>query len=168
MCRRIYDWNIVNCDVKHPIQLSSTLTDRPKSVRNSCIIEVFGLGLAYVLLVETNPFPNLSLFYRTMLFEYPSVLSRFCLVALLCCNLAVWIFVGVGAFVIGLSQISSYFSIMEQSERVMNANRRRSLFLDIWFQPESMWIPRGFGLQKFLWEVQWFFLSFLILTLING
>ena len=28
------------------------------------------LGLAYVLLVETNPFPNLSLFYRTMLFEY--------------------------------------------------------------------------------------------------
>ena len=38
----------------------------------------FPLGLAYVLLVETNPFPNLSLFYRTMLFEYPSVLSRFC------------------------------------------------------------------------------------------
>ena len=37
------------------------------------------LGLAYVLLVETNLFPNLSLFYRTMLFEYPSVLSRFCL-----------------------------------------------------------------------------------------
>ena len=37
------------------------------------------LGLAYVLLVETNPFPNLSLFYRTMLFEYPSVISRFCL-----------------------------------------------------------------------------------------
>ena len=35
------------------------------------------LGLAYVLLVETNPFPNLSLFYRTMIFEYPSVLSRF-------------------------------------------------------------------------------------------
>ena len=35
------------------------------------------LGLAYVLLVEINPFPNLSLFYRTMLFEYPSVLSRF-------------------------------------------------------------------------------------------
>ena len=32
------------------------------------------LGLADVLL-----FPNLSLFYRTMLFEYPSVLSRFCL-----------------------------------------------------------------------------------------
>ena len=37
------------------------------------------LGLAYVLLVETNSFPNLSFFYRTMLFEYPSVLSRFCL-----------------------------------------------------------------------------------------
>ena len=36
------------------------------------------LGLAYVLIVETNPFTNLSLFYRTMLFEYPSVLSRFC------------------------------------------------------------------------------------------
>ena len=38
------------------------------------------LGLAYVLLVETNLFPNLSLVYRTMLFEYPSLLSRFCLV----------------------------------------------------------------------------------------
>ena len=38
------------------------------------------LGLAYVLLVETNPFSNLSLFYRTMLFEYPSVLSRFCFI----------------------------------------------------------------------------------------
>ena len=37
------------------------------------------LGLAYVLLIETNPFPNLLLFYRTMIFEYPSVLSRFCL-----------------------------------------------------------------------------------------
>ena len=35
------------------------------------------LGLAYVLLVETNPFPNLSLFYWTTLFEYPSVLYRF-------------------------------------------------------------------------------------------
>ena len=36
------------------------------------------LGFAYVQLVEANPFPNLSLFYRTMLFEYPSALSRFC------------------------------------------------------------------------------------------
>ena len=35
------------------------------------------LGLAYVLLVETNPFPKLSLFFRTLLFEYPWVLSRF-------------------------------------------------------------------------------------------
>ena len=40
------------------------------------------LGLAYVLLVETNPFPNLSLFFRTMLFKYPSVLSRFCILRL--------------------------------------------------------------------------------------
>ena len=40
------------------------------------------LGLAYILLVETNPFPNLSLFYRTMLFEYPSVLSRFSIILL--------------------------------------------------------------------------------------
>ena len=38
------------------------------------------LGLAYILLVETNPFPNLSLFFRTMLLEYPSVISRFCLI----------------------------------------------------------------------------------------
>ena len=24
MCRHIYDWNIVNCDVKQPIQLNSS------------------------------------------------------------------------------------------------------------------------------------------------
>ena len=37
------------------------------------------LGLAYVLLVETNLFPeHVVMFFRTMLFEYPSVLSRFC------------------------------------------------------------------------------------------
>ena len=36
----------------------------------------------HFLLVETNPFPNLSLFYRTLLFEYPSVLSRFCFLPL--------------------------------------------------------------------------------------
>ena len=40
-------------------------------------------GIEYFLLVETNPFPNLSLFYRTMLFEYLSVLSRFCLLTFL-------------------------------------------------------------------------------------
>ena len=37
------------------------------------------LGLAYVLLVEANPFSELVVILRTMLFEYPSVLSRFCL-----------------------------------------------------------------------------------------
>ena len=39
------------------------------------------LGLTCVLL-ETNPFPNL-LFLRTMLFEYLSVLSRFCIFKML-------------------------------------------------------------------------------------
>ena len=37
------------------------------------------LGLAYVLLVEINLFSELVVIFRTMLFEYPSVLSRFCL-----------------------------------------------------------------------------------------
>ena len=56
----------------------------PKGICNGCGMptgEAYSsghpLGLAYVLLVETNPFSNLSLFFRTMLFEYPSVLSRF-------------------------------------------------------------------------------------------
>ena len=35
-------------------------------------------GLAYVLLVEINFFPNKSLFFRTLLIEHPSVLSQFC------------------------------------------------------------------------------------------
>ena len=105
------------------------------------------LGLAYVLLVETNPFPNLSLFYRTMLFEYPSVFSRFCfqnsfytvdtlvnrgvavatpiarlksvrnrsvievLDCVFCVVTLLFAFsMGAGAFVIGLSQISLFFS----------------------------------------------------------
>ena len=36
------------------------------------------LGLSYVQLIETNPFFR-TLFFATMIFEYPSVLSRFCL-----------------------------------------------------------------------------------------
>ena len=40
------------------------------------------LGLAYVLLVETNPFSELVMIFRTLLFEHPSVLSRFVLVTL--------------------------------------------------------------------------------------
>ena len=84
-----------------------TPTDRPKSVRNRFLIELFcgvvwvvalpfwhfcwcrgfchrtesDLFLflfAYVLLVETNPFPNLSLFFPDYDLQYPSVLSRFC------------------------------------------------------------------------------------------
>ena len=35
------------------------------------------LGLAYVLLVENNPFPNLSYFFRTIHFEHSSVLLNF-------------------------------------------------------------------------------------------
>ena len=36
------------------------------------------LGLAYVLLVDTNPFPEIfPLFFRTMQFEHTSVLFRF-------------------------------------------------------------------------------------------
>ena len=27
MCRRMYDWNIVNCDVKQSIQLNSTTAE---------------------------------------------------------------------------------------------------------------------------------------------
>ena len=33
------------------------------------------LGLAYCLLVETYPFPELALYFRTMHFEHPSVLD---------------------------------------------------------------------------------------------
>ena len=37
------------------------------------------LGFAYVLLAETNLFSEHVVFFRTMFFENPSVLSRFCL-----------------------------------------------------------------------------------------
>ena len=40
------------------------------------------LGVAYVLLVETNPFSELVMIFRTLLLEHPSVLSRFVLVTL--------------------------------------------------------------------------------------
>ena len=39
--------------------------------------------LAYVLLVETNPFPELVVIFSGLLsihFEHPSVLSRFCFI----------------------------------------------------------------------------------------
>ena len=36
------------------------------------------IGTLYVLLVETNPFLELVVIFRTMHFEYPSVLSRCC------------------------------------------------------------------------------------------
>ena len=36
-------------------------------------------GLHMFYLLRPILFPNLSLFFRTMLFEYPSVLSRFCI-----------------------------------------------------------------------------------------
>ena len=86
-----------------------TPTDRPKSVRNRCLIELFlwrclcchfalfdifcwcrgfchrtesdiFLFLLHMFyLLRPILFPNLTLFFRTMLFEYPSVLSHFCL-----------------------------------------------------------------------------------------
>ena len=38
MCRHIYDWNIVNCDVKQPIQLNSTLTRSDRTfILHMCI-----------------------------------------------------------------------------------------------------------------------------------
>ena len=43
------------------------------------------LRLAYVLLVETNPFSELVVIFRTMLFEYPSLLSRFSFLKRPCC-----------------------------------------------------------------------------------
>ena len=60
------------------------------------------LGLSYVLLVETNPFPNLSLFYRTMLFEYPSRLLRFCFYAHLICVLRAFRFLCVALIKIAI------------------------------------------------------------------
>ena len=53
------------------------------SIFEPCVQIKSLIGLIHAISVhewfETNPFPNLSLFYRAMLFEYPSVLSRFCL-----------------------------------------------------------------------------------------
>ena len=43
-----------------------------------------------IIFNEDQSFPNLSLFYRTMLFEYPSVLSRFCFLLCLTQNLNVF------------------------------------------------------------------------------
>ena len=65
-----------------------TPTDRPKSVRNLCVIEV--------------------------------------LVAFLCCQLIVECSVGLRVFVIGLSQISLFFSI-QALHNLHNMNLRRKL-----------------------------------------
>ena len=40
------------------------------------------LGFAYILLAETNRFPELVVIFRSILVEYPSVLSRFFIIPL--------------------------------------------------------------------------------------
>ena len=65
-----------------------TPTDRPKSVRNRCLIELF------------------------------------CGVVCLCCHCSFDISVGVGAFVIGLSQISSFLSI---NKHIWRHNQRLTM-----------------------------------------
>ena len=60
-----------------------TPTDRPKSVRNRCVIEV--------------------------------------LLAFVCCNVAVWVFLWMqGAFIIGLSQISSFFFLVTRLSYILH------------------------------------------------
>ena len=61
------------CGLTTPVGLLVTPTDRPKSVRNRCVIEVFG-GVC------------------------------------VCCPLVFEFSVGIGGFVIGLGQISFFFS----------------------------------------------------------
>ena len=75
-----------------------TPTDRPKSVRNRCVIEVFG-GVFYVV---------------TFLLDFS---------------------VSVGAFVIGLSQISSFFSYPTHLVFVYSLIDRTSSFLYCWSRP---------------------------------
>ena len=60
---------------RKPVGLLVTPTDRPKSVRNCCVIEVFG-GVC------------------------------------VCCPLVFEFSVGIGVFVIGLGQISFFFSLL--------------------------------------------------------
>ena len=62
------------CGLTTPVGLLVTPTDRPKSVRNRCVIEVFG-GVC------------------------------------VCCPLVFEFSVGIGGFVIGLGQISFFFSL---------------------------------------------------------
>ena len=52
--------------------------DRDAYSSGHLVPSLFDLHMFYLLIPIL--FPNLSLFFRTMLFEYPSVLSRFCLV----------------------------------------------------------------------------------------
>ena len=67
-----------------------TPTDRPKSVRNRCVIGLF---------CGVNPIENgVYILVEVSLHNY------------LCCRCPFDISVGVGAFVIGLSQITSFFS----------------------------------------------------------
>ena len=61
MCRHIYDWNIVNCDVKQTTQLNSTLLRAPTGEERVLIkIEfnrvtiMFKLLRASIELVRTN------------------------------------------------------------------------------------------------------------------
>ena len=75
MVWKLYYINIL----KNEFDTTSTYTPAQLTKDSLLFEHIQALGLAHVLLVEINPFPNLSLFFRTLIFEYPSVLSRFCL-----------------------------------------------------------------------------------------
>ena len=79
----------------------NTPTDRPKSVRNRCVIELF----CGVVCVVSLPF---------------------------------WLSVGVGAFVIGLSQISSFFSAIKQQLHFVKTVSMFFLYTS-WFRIRSVY-----------------------------
>ena len=77
------------------------------------------LRLAYVLPVKTNSFPELVIIFRTMLFEYPSALPRFCPLRTFVECIHVWMELCVWRFGINVNTgcfiISVTFSIANNS-----------------------------------------------------
>ena len=62
MCRHIYDWNIVNCDVKQPIQLNSTHIVQFISSINGKKFGIFVNDAEHVSVLEIYSFDDFRVF----------------------------------------------------------------------------------------------------------
>ena len=101
------------------------------------------MWLACVLLVETNAFPELVIFFWTTHFEHPSVLSRFCLWLHVCIKFAYMV-----TFFLLKFTPSTWKSCDCRTSLVMTTSRRPLwIFTTVLITRVFFWYRSSLGLQ---------------------